>query len=106
MHEMKLRRTWMEIAEDIASDYNSLSILNLLNLIPPRSWYFKFSFDNIGHHLEISSPDSELTLQEVEEILCGSTISIFDSKWIDFGTNGQSYRANIEKNTRKGDLTP
>ena len=78
MIELKLRRTWHEISEYLASNYpNPLRIAKLVNRVRPCCWTFRFTFDGTGRitvaidcNLAVSDNDALALLDgSLEEVL-------------------------------------
>ena len=83
MIELKLRRTWHEISEYLASNYpNPLRIAKLVNRVRPCCWTFRFTFDGTGRitvaidcNLAVSDNDSLALLDgSLEEVLFADTL--------------------------------
>jgi hypothetical protein len=91
--QIELRRTWQEVGEYLRGNALPLAILQVLNVVPLRSWTYEFTFDVTGRVNLLLRPAQPLAWEDCVHLLDGRIQELFDCEELSLEGAGGVLRA-------------
>lgn len=98
MTRLPLSRTWEELAAIVSRRSSPLDIVELLNLVRPRNWTFRISFDERSRNVLQISADPPLTEGELFQLADGTVAALFNCDELTLAAPSAVLRADLRAN--------